>query len=173
VEEVAAAAGALLPRSGQGLHLRALAAWRAAVGERLDRSTRVASVKGNLLTVQVADPAYGESLKGMEREILRRVRRQMGWDAPRHIRYEVSPGFWRPPQGAGPRRAAGRVSESEPRAEECPQPAREPAPSRSSQEAVLTENDLSAVRDPAQRRRLLEVANGYLRRSSRQRSRRP
>jgi hypothetical protein len=170
VEEVAVAAGALLPRSGQGLHLRALAAWRAAVGERLDRSTRVAGVEGSLLTVQVPDPAYEESLKGMEAEILRRVRRQMGWDAPRRIRYEVSPGFWRPPQGAGPRRMGRAVSEPGAAVEEgrrVSPSAEDPGPAEDPRPSALTEEDLSGVRDLAQRRRLLRVANRYLRRSAR------
>lgn len=163
VEEVAAAAGTLLPRSREGRHLRALAAWRAAVGDHLSRSTRVSKLDNGLLTVEVLDPAYHDPLQRMQSEILARVRAGMGRDAPRRIRLQVTPGFWRPLDGPKARGAsAWQVSE---RSAESLTPASEPPPS--SPEAQLHDDDLSCIADVEQRQAFLRVANLYLARSSR------
>lgn len=176
VEEVAAAAGSLLPRSERGRHLRAMAAWRAAVGPQLQRSTRVAKLDGGLMTVQVSEDAYRNSVKRLEKQILSRFQRAMGKDAPQRIQVEVSHGFWRPPQGpmrssrnapqwqvaedaaessVGGENAAGGLSGGVPEAP-CAKVA-EP----------LTAQDVECIQDPDQRERLLEVANRYLARAER------
>ena len=163
VEEVAAAAGTLLPRSRQGRHLRAMAAWRAAVGDRLSRSTRVSRLDNGLLTVEVLDPAYQDSLQRLEPQILARVRERMGSDAPRRLRLEVSPGFWRPLHGPKARRDSAW--------EVAPPPAAEmaaaPEPPTSCPAAQLHDEDFSSITDALQRRALLRVANHYLARSTR------
>jgi hypothetical protein len=163
VEEVAAAAGALLPRSPEGRHLRAMAAWRAAVGDGLSRSTRVSKLDHGLLTVEVLDPAYRDSLQRMERQILARVRDGMGSDAPQRLRLEVTPGFWRPLHRPKARRA-GAWSVAEPPAAET---AAAPEPAVSCAAPQLQNEDLSSITDPEQRRALLRVANRYLARSAR------
>ena len=163
VEEVAAAAGTLLPRSRQGRHLRALAAWRAAVGDHLSRSTRVSKLDDGLMTVEVLDPAYQESLRRLEPQILARVREDMGSDAPRRLRVEVTPGFWRPLDGPKARRATA-WSVSEPPAKERVAISEPPAPPPTTQ---LQDKDLSGITDPEQRRAFLRVANRYLARSTR------
>ncbi len=163
VEEVAAAAGTLLPRSRQGRHLRAMAAWRAAVGESLSRSTRVSRLDNGLLTVEVLNPAYHDSLQRLEPQILARVREGMGSDAPRRLRLEVAPGFWRPVDGPKARRDFAWEA-AKPPAGDRAEPSKPPAPCPATQ---LHDDDFSSITDPEQRRALLRVANHYLARSTR------
>lgn len=163
VEEVAAAAGTLLPRSRQGRHLRAMAAWRAAVGDRLSRSTRVSRLDNGLLTVEVLDPAYQDSLQRLEPQILARVREGMGSDAPRRLRLEVAPGFWRPVDGPKARRDFASEA-AEPSAGDRAEPSTPSTPCSAPQ---LHDDDFSSITDPEQRRALLRVANRYLARSTR------
>ncbi len=163
VEEVAAAAGTLLPRSRQGRHLRAMAAWRAAVGDRLSRSTRVSRLDNGLLTVEVLDPAYQDSLQRLEPQILARVREGMGSDAPRRLRLEVAPGFWRPVDGPKARRDFAWEA-AKPPAGDRAEPSKPSAPCPATQ---LHDDDFSSITDPEQRRALLRVANHYLARSTR------
>lgn len=160
VEEVAAAAGTLLPRSRQGRHLRAMAAWRAAVGDRLSRSTRVSRLDNGLLTVEVLDPAYQDSLQRLEPQILARVREGMGSDAPRRLRLEVAPGFWRPVDGPKARRDFAWEAAEPPAGDRA-------EPSTPCSAPQLHDDDFSSITDPEQRRALLRVANRYLARSTR------
>jgi len=162
VEEVAAAAGTLLPRSREGRHLRALAAWRAAVGDRLNRSTRVSRLENGLLTVEVLDPAYQDSLQKLEPQILARVREGMGRDAPRRLRLEVTPGFWRPPQGPKARRgSAWQVSEPSPGETAACTETPVPGPGRQ-----VDDEDFACITDAQQRQAFQRLANRYLARSN-------
>jgi hypothetical protein len=102
VDEIAASAGAQLPRHGRGRHLVALAAWRSAVGKRLDRSTRFAHLAGGVMTVDVAGPEWRDTLSRWSPEILERVRRRLGAEAPRQLELRIRPGLWRPAERVSP-----------------------------------------------------------------------
>jgi len=162
IEEVAAAAGALLPRRDRGRHLAAMAAWRAAVGERMHRSTRVAEIGPDCFTVEVPDTAWGDTLRKLEGQILQRVRRTLGPAAPQRIEFRISPGVWRP--ATLPRRSAAlRPPDPLQRPPEAPAAPTPPATAEAA--PGMREEDLR-VRDPALRRALLRVANRYLRRAA-------
>ena len=163
IEEVAASAGRLLPRRDRerGRHLAALAAWRAAVGERLQRRTRVARVGRDCMTVEVPDAAWSATLKKLESEILGRVRRTLGPDAPQRLEFQISPGIWRPATRPRP-----TVAPPEPPPEDAGSPAAPAAPvSLRVAATALTEEEIS-VSDPELRRRLCRVANRYLERAA-------
>ena len=155
LEEVAASAGALLYRGDRGRHLRAMVAWRAAVGSRVDRVTRVTRVGRDAVTVEVPDRVWGETLGKMESEILGRFRERLGRDCPRRIEFQVAPGFWRPdqrvPRSGG---AAGDAKELPP--DRPAEPARRPVP-----DDVLQPGDLP-VADPRLRDALCRLGNRYL-----------
>lgn len=102
VDEIAAGAGAQLPRHGQGRHLVALAAWRSAVGKRLDRSTQFAKLADGVMTVDVAGPEWRDTLSRWSPQILERVRRRLGKEAPRQLEFRIRPGLWRPAERVSP-----------------------------------------------------------------------
>jgi hypothetical protein len=102
VDEIAASAGAQLPRHGNGRHLVALSAWRAAVGKRLDRSTRFARLADGVMTVDVAGPEWRDTLSRWSPQILERVGRRLGGEAPRRLELRIRPGLWRPAERVSP-----------------------------------------------------------------------
>ena len=149
----------------------ALAAWRSAVGEPIQRVTRVEGLESGVLTVEVSDVAWGDSLRKLEKGILSRVRGPLGAEAPRRIEFRVSPDYWRPDRRPVPTIAREAHREARAEAGGDPRPAggrprgavdgklapEDPGP------GPMTEGDL-AVADPVLRRTLCRVANLYLRR---------
>ena len=162
LEEVAAASGGLIPHPGRGLHLQALAAWRAAVGERLRRRSRVARLEGGVMTVEVPDAAWGEPISRLEAQILGRVRERMGDAAPRRIQVRVSERYWRPASGPMPR---SRAAESEPEARPTPTTARREGVVERPEIVEHIHADEIEVGDETLRRAIHRVANRYLSRS--------
>lgn len=124
LEEVAAKAGSLLPRHGEGRHLLALAAWRAAVGERVDRATRFATLERGVMTVEVPDSHWRDSLVRLEPQILARVRGRLGSETPSRIEFRIDAGLWRPARRVSPVAHAGE----EPGIRAEPEAARREAP---------------------------------------------
>jgi len=169
VEEVAASAGSLIPARGEGRHLVALAAWRAAVGGQVSRATRVAGLDSGVLRIDVPDRAWGDSLRRFEAEILSRVQAPLGGRAPSRIEFREVPGLWRPSRLPA-RRQGGEVPRPEPQATGL-SPARRRTPPAGAETTPTTgaepihESELP-VPDAALRATLCRVANRYLRRST-------
>jgi hypothetical protein len=154
LSEAAVGAGSLLLRRDQGRHLQAMAAWREAVGERLQRITRVAQVDDDVLTVEVPDEAWGDTLRRLRSPILERVRLRLGERSPRHIEFRIAPGFWRPARRPAPSVVRGAAAAPE---AAVAAPARAAAPAA----RLLADEDVP-VADPALRRRLLYIGDRYL-----------
>ena len=170
VEDVAAAAGSLLPNLRQGRHLVALAAWRSAVGEPIHRVTRVERLDSGILTVAVSDPAWRDSLRALEGSILSRVRGRLGREAPRKIEFLVSPECWRPGRRPTPSTRAGTGPASGPpsgpglvRGGASTGAGADRRLSSVPPDDPLRERDLQ-VADPRLRGALCRIANRYLRR---------
>ena len=135
-----------------------MAAWRSAVGERVQRVTRVAEVSDKAVTVDVPDHTWGETLRRLEPTFRDRFRQGVGGDGPRRIEFRVVPEFWRPasrPVPSSSRPPTGPGATGSP----CPdstQPPGRPAPS-----GPFGEDDLP-VTDPRLRAALRRLGNRYL-----------
>jgi len=66
------------------------AAWTTAVGEQLAAKATPVSERDGTLTVECADAVWAQELDLMQESLLERLRREVGDQAPRELRFRVN-----------------------------------------------------------------------------------
>jgi hypothetical protein len=76
-------------RDALGADRLARAAWRAAVGVRIDARTRIAGLADDKLIVEVEDDVWRRNLHGLRRQILANLKDLLGEATPRGIEFRT------------------------------------------------------------------------------------
>jgi predicted nucleic acid-binding Zn ribbon protein len=94
MEALAGVLDRLLARLGLDDEIKgwqAVEEWTRAVGPRVARHTRAVGFQGGVLRVEVDGSAWMHELSFLKQDVVRKIRRELGSDRVRDIRFSVVP----------------------------------------------------------------------------------